>query len=67
MLIKIYKALRNAGSSEEDALEAASALTEDTHGIRLELERLDKKITLVQWMLGLIIAATVIPLIKALL
>ena len=53
-------------------MEAAEALSaenlatkKDIDEARLDIHRLDKKIAVIQWMLGIVIAAQVLPLLRA--
>ena len=72
MKSEVYRAFVKAGVPERDAMEAAEALAaenlapkKDTNEARLDIHRLDKKMAVVQWMLGIIIAAQVLPLFQA--
>ena len=72
MISEVYRAFVKAGVPEQDAMEAAEALTaenlatkKDINEARLDIHRLDKKMAVVQWMLGIIIAAQVLPLFQA--
>ena len=72
MISEVYRAFVKAGVPEQDAIEAAEALTaenlatkKDINEARLDIHRLDKKMAVVQWMLGIIIAAQVLPLFQA--
>ena len=72
MITEVYRAFVKAGVPEQDAMAAAEALTaenlatkKDINEARLDIHRLDKKMAVVQWMLGIIIAAQVLPLFQA--
>ena len=72
MISEVYRAFVEAGVPEQDAMEAAEALAaenlatkKDINEARLDIHRLDKKMAVVQWMLGIIIAAQVLPLFQA--
>lgn len=72
MISEVYRAFVKAGVPEQDAMEAAQALAaenlatkKDINEARLDIHRLDKKMAVVQWMLGIIIAAQVLPLFQA--
>jgi hypothetical protein len=49
---------------EDKARAAAEALSEDQLATKSDIAKLEKEITVVKWMLGLVIVAVVIPLIK---
>ena len=72
MISEVYRAFVKAGVPEQDAMEAAEALAaenlatkKDINEARLDIHRLDKKMAVVQWMLGIIIAAQALPLFQA--
>ena len=72
MIAEVYRAFIKAGVPEQDAMAAAEALAaenlatkKDIDEARLDIHRLDKKMAVVQWMLGIVIAAQVLPLLQA--
>ena len=72
MISEVYRAFVKAGVPEQDAMAAAEALAaenlatkKDIDAVRLDIHRLDKKIAIMQWMLGIVIAAQVLPLLQA--
>lgn len=72
MIAEVYRAFVKAGVPEQDAMAAAEALAvenlatkKDIDEARLDIHRLDKKMAVVQWMLGIVIAAQVLPLFQA--
>ena len=72
MIAEVYRAFVRAGVPEQDAMAAAEAITaenlatkKDIDEARLDIHRLDKKMAVVQWMLGIVIAAQVLPLFQA--
>ena len=72
MIAEVYRAFVRAGVPEQDAMAAAEALAaenlatkKDIDEARLDIHRLDKKMAVVQWMLGIVIAAQVLPLLQA--
>ena len=72
MIAEVYRAFVKAGVPEQDAMAAAKALAaenlatkKDIDEARLDIHRLDKKMAVVQWMLGIVIAAQVLPLFQA--
>jgi len=74
MNAEMYDALIAAGAPEDKARAAAVAMSEESLATKGDIARVENrltaiegKITLLQWMLALVIAATVIPLIRDLL
>ena len=72
MIAEVYRAFVKAGVPEQDAMAAAEApaaenlaTKKDIDEARLDIHRLDKKMAVVQWMLGIVIAAQVLPLLQA--
>ncbi len=73
MISEVYDAFITAGVPEEKARLAAEALSSETIATRGDIIRIEKellvlngKITLLQWMVGLVILAEVLPMIKTL-
>lgn len=59
---EVYDAFREAGVSEEKSTEAAKAVADfDTRFSKIEADLL-----VLKWMIGLVIAAEVLPLLKTL-
>lgn len=81
MTIEFYQALREVGVSDEKAQRLVSYFEDnqqlskkDIANLEVAVNKLDKeliaingRIVLLQWMLGIVIAATVLPLLKPLL
>ena len=72
MIAEVYRAFVKAGVPEQDAIAAAETLAaenlatkKDIDEARLDIHRLDKKMAIVQWMSGIVIAAQVLPLFQA--
>ena len=66
---EVYDAFREAGVSEEKSAEAAKAIADfDTRFAKLETEplKLRADLLVLKWMVGLVIAAEVLPLLKTL-
>ena len=64
MNAEMYDALIAAGAPEEKARAAAIAMSEENLATKADIHRIEKDLTLIKWMLALVIAATVIPLIR---
>ena len=71
MITEVYNAFRKAGVPEKEAQDAAEALSNETIATKSDVENLDKKmievageIKILKWMIGLVIAINVIPLLK---
>lgn len=67
MILEVYDAFRAAGVPDEQARAAAKALSGDQNDTKADLAKLDRELLVIKWMLGLVIVAVVIPLIKPLL
>ncbi len=72
MISEVYNAFLKAGVPEQDAREAAEALSaenlatkDDVVEVRKDINRLERDIAVMKWMLGIIIAAQVLPLFQA--
>ena len=66
---EVYDAFREAGVSEEKSTEAAKAVADfDTRFAKLEADllKLRADLLILKWMVGLVIAAEVLPLLKTL-
>ena len=66
---EVYDAFREAGVSEEKSTEAAKAIADfDTRFAKLETDllKLRTDLLVLKWMVGLVIAAEVLPLLKTL-
>lgn len=61
MLVKTYTALKSAGAPEDEAQAAA----EEIAGFEDRFNRLENKLTILTWMVGLIVVVEVIPFFKA--
>ncbi len=71
MTIEVYEALKAAGAPEDKAIQAAEAVASSQSATKSDILMLEKQIMLVQseqklmkWMLGVVLVAVVIPLIK---
>ncbi len=71
MLTEVYDAFIAAGTPEDKARSAAQALSAESFATKGDIVRLEKEITavqadirLVKWMLGVVIAAVVLPLVR---
>ena len=71
VVFEIYDALKSVGVPDEKsqsvtrAMDQHSSLTRgDIRGIEKELVRIDKELIVIKWMLGIVIAAVVLPLFK---
>jgi len=64
MISEVYTAFRKAGVSEEDAKAAAEALSAESLATKDDIRKLDKELLIIKWMIGLVIAVDVLPLLK---
>ncbi|MDP1605083.1 MAG: hypothetical protein Q8L93_00290 [Rhodocyclaceae bacterium] len=67
MISEVYAAFRSAGVDEENARKAAEALSNDALATKADIARIERELLVIKWMLGVVVAATVIPLLKPLL
>jgi hypothetical protein len=64
MISEVYVAFRSAGVPEDKARAAAEALSEEQLATKTDIAKLEKELHVIKWMLGLVIVAVVIPLLK---
>ncbi|GAB1392043.1 hypothetical protein MASR1M60_02060 [Rhodocyclaceae bacterium] len=67
MISEVYAAFRAAGVDEEHARKAAEALSNGALATKADVARVERELLVMKWMLGVVVAATVIPLLKPLL
>jgi hypothetical protein len=67
MISEVYAAFRAAGVDEEHARKAAEALSNEALATKSDVARIERELLVIKWMLGVVVAATVIPLFKPLL
>lgn len=67
MLPEVYEAFRAAGMPEEQAKKAAEALSAESIATKGDVARIERDLAVLKWMVGVVIAATVVPLLKQLL
>jgi len=66
MISEVYTAFRKAGVSEDDARSAAEALSAESLATKDDIRKLDKELSIIKWMLGLVIAIQAIPILRTL-
>jgi hypothetical protein len=64
MISELYDAFRSAGVPEDKARAAAEALSEEQIATKTDIAKLEKELLVIKWILGLVIVAVVIPLLK---
>jgi hypothetical protein len=75
MIIEVYQAFRSVGIDEEKAQKSAQAISAEsvaTKGDIIGMEKrlseqyvkLDREVGVMKWMLAVVVAATVLPLLK---
>ena len=62
----LYDALIAAGAPDDKARAAATSFSESRLATRDDINRLERDLTLVKWMLGIVLAAQVVPLLRSL-
>ena len=65
MISEVYSAFRTAGVPEEEARKAAEALSAENLATKNDIADVKQELTVVKWMLGIVIAAQVLPLLRA--
>jgi len=60
-----YSAFRKAGVPEDDARQAAKALSAENLATKTDIVEIKRELSVVKWMLGIVIAAQVLPLLRA--
>lgn len=66
MISEVYAAFRAAGVDEEHSRRAAEALSNEALATKADVVRIERELLVIKWMLGVVVAATVIPLLKPL-
>jgi len=64
MISEVYEAFRAAGVDEEKSRKAAEALSSESLATKSDIARIERELAVLKWMIGVVIAATVIPLLK---
>ena len=65
MNAEMYDALIAAGAPDDKARAAATAMSEESLATKADVARLERDLTVIKWMIGLVIATTAVPLVKA--
>lgn len=65
MISEVYSAFRTAGVPEEEARKAAEALSTESLATKNDIIDVKRALTVVKWMLGIVIAAQVLPLLRS--
>ena len=65
MISEVYSAFRTAGVPEEEARKAAEALSAERPATKNDIVDVKRELTVVKWMLGVVIAAQVLPLLRS--
>ena len=64
MNAEMYDALIAAGAPDARARAAASAISAEPLATRADIARVERDLLVIKWMIGLVIAATIVPLIE---
>ena len=65
MISEVYSAFRTAGVPEEEARKAAEALSAERLATKSDIVDVKRELTVVKWLLGIVIAAQVLPLLRS--
>ncbi len=64
MITEVYEAFKEAGASDGTAQKAAKAIAADSLATKGDIARIEKELSVMKRMLGIVIAAVVLPLIR---
>ena len=65
IISEVYSAFRTAGVPEEEARKAAEALSAENLATKNDIADVKRELTVVKWMLGIVIAAQVLPILRS--
>ena len=65
MISEVYSAFRTAGVPEEEARKAAEALSAESLAPESDIVYVKRELTVVKWLLGIVIAAQVLPILRS--
>ncbi|MBF0155615.1 MAG: integrase [Magnetococcales bacterium] len=65
MISEVYTALKEAGAPEESARRAAEAPAQEQLATKADVAHIEKELAVIKWMLALVVAAEVLPILKA--
>ena len=65
MISEVYSAFRTAGVPEEEARKVAEALSAKRLALGSDIVDVKRELTVVKWLLGIVIAAQVLPLLRS--
>ena len=65
MISEVYSAFRTAGVPEEEARKAAEALSAENLATKNDIADVKRELTVVKRMLGIVIAAQVLPILRS--
>ena len=65
IISEVYSAFRTAGVPEEEARKAAEALSAESLATKNDIVDVKRELTVVKWLLGIVIAAQVLPLLRS--
>ncbi|MEO5330374.1 MAG: hypothetical protein H7829_19285 [Magnetococcus sp. THC-1_WYH] len=66
MISEVYEAFRAAGVPDDKARQAAEVLAQEQLATKSDIARIEKELAVIKWMLALVVAAEVLPIIKTL-
>ena len=65
IISEVYSAFRTAGVPEKEARKAAEALSAERLATKNDIVDVKRELTVVKWLLGIVIAAQVLPLLRS--
>ena len=66
MISEVYNAFRIAGVPEVEAQKAAEALSSESLATKDDINKLQKELLVIKWMIALVIIVEVVPFLKTL-
>ncbi|MEA3412441.1 MAG: integrase [Pseudomonadota bacterium] len=66
MISEVYEAFRKAGVPDEDARKAAEALSAENLATKTDMQKIDREMLVLKWMIGFNLAFTMAILWKVL-
>ena len=64
MITEVYEAFVKAGCPDDAAKKAAEALSSEQLATKSDIVKIEKELIVIKWMLGVVIVAVVIPILR---
>jgi len=66
MISEVYNAFRVAGVPEVEAQKAAEALSSENLATKDDINKVQKELLVIKWMIALVVVVEVVPILKSL-